>query len=260
VIRHPFLDLPAPVVIAHRGASATAPENTLEAFQAAVDLGCRVLETDIHVTRDGVVVAFHDHRLDRQTDGRGEIEALTIAEVERADAGFAFAGADGTFPFRGRGVRVPRLEQILERFPDTRLVIDPKTDRGVAPLAALLDRFAAWERVCVGAFSDLRLVRIRRLGRGRACTSMGPGATAIARAASASGRLPRLGADCLQVPIRHGPIPLVTERFVHAAHRARLPVQVWTIDDPQTMRRLLDLGVNAIMTNRPTLALELVGT
>jgi len=260
LVAHPFLDLPAPVVIAHRGASATAPENTLEAFQAAVDLGCRVLETDIHVTRDGVVVAFHDHRLDRQTDRRGEIEALTIAEVERADAGFNFAGDDGSFPFRGRGVRVPRLEQILERFPDARLVIDPKTDRGVAPLAALLDRFAAWERVCVGAFSDLRLARIRRLGRGRSCTSMGPAATAIARAASASGRLPRLGADCLQVPIRHGPVPLVTEHFVRAAHRARLPVQVWTIDDAPTMRRLLDLGADAIMTNRPTLALEIIAT
>lgn len=255
---HPFLDLPGPVVIAHRGASATAPENTLEAFQAAIDLGCRVLETDIHVTCDGVVVAFHDHRLDRQTDRRGEIEELTIAEVEHADAGFHFAGDDGSFPFRGRGVRVPRLEQILERFPDARLVIDPKTDRGVAPLAALLDRFAAWERVCVGAFSDLRLARIRRLGRGRACTSMGPGATAVARAASACGRVPRLGADCLQVPIRHGPVPLVTERFVRAAHRARLPVQVWTIDDAPTMRRLLEFGVDAIMTNRPTLALEII--
>jgi len=158
------------------------------------------------------------------------------------------------------GCRVPRLEHILERFPDARLVIDPKTDRGVVPLAALLDRFAAWERVCVGAFSDLRLARIRRLGRGRACTSMGPGATAIARAASVSGRLPRLGADCLQVPIRHGPVPLVTERFVCAAHRARLPVQVWTIDDAPTMRRLLDLGADAIMTNRPALAFEILGT
>jgi glycerophosphoryl diester phosphodiesterase len=214
----------------------------------------------VHVTRDGVVVAFHDHRLDRLTDRRGEIEALTIAEVERADAGFHFAGDDGSFPYRGGGVQVPRLEQILERFPEARLVIDPKTDRGVAPLAALLDRFAAWERVCVGAFSDVRLARIRRLGRGRACTSMGPGATALAKAASASGRVPRLGADCLQVPIRHGPVPLVTERFVRAAHRARLPIQVWTIDDAPTMRHLLNLGVDAIITNRPALAFETIDT
>ena len=89
---------------------------------------------------------------------------------------------------------------------------------------------------------------------------MGPAATAIARAASACGRVPRLGADCLQVPIRHGPVPLVTERFVHAAHRARLPVQVWTIDDAPTMRAVLDLGVDAIMTNRPALAFEIIGT
>jgi glycerophosphoryl diester phosphodiesterase len=107
---HPFVATPPPVAIAHRGASDDAPENTLPAFAAAVDAGCRYLETDAHVSRDGVVVAFHDHRLDGKTDRRGEIEALNIAEIESADAGFHFAGPTGTFPFRGRGVGVPRLE------------------------------------------------------------------------------------------------------------------------------------------------------
>ena len=249
---HPFVAAEPPLVIAHRGASDDAPENTIPAFQAAVDAGCQYVETDAHVSRDGVVVAFHDHRLDDKTDRQGAIEALDIADIESADAGCRFAGATGTFPFRGRGVRVPRLEEILTRWPDVFVNIDPKTDHCVEPLVALLDRHDAWERVCVGAFSDRRLARVRALSRGRACTSMGPLATATARlAATATGRMPRLAADCLQVPIRRHGVPIVTARFVRAAHRARLPVHVWTVDDEPTMRWLLGIGVDAIMTNRP---------
>jgi glycerophosphoryl diester phosphodiesterase len=255
---HPFVRAEPPVVIAHRGASDDAPENTIPAFQAAVDLGCRYLETDAHVTRDGIVVAFHDHRLDNRTDRHGEIEALDIAQVEQGDAGFHFAGADGTFPFRGRDVRVPRLEEVLSRWPDAYVNIDPKTDRCVEPLVALLDRHQAWERVCIGAFSDRRLARVRALSRGRACTSMGPAATATARLAAATGRMPRLGADCLQVPPRRHGVTIVSERFVRAAHRSKLPVHVWTIDDAATMRHLLDLGVDGIMTNRPRLLFEVL--
>jgi glycerophosphoryl diester phosphodiesterase len=248
---HPFVRADPPFVIAHRGASDDAPENTIPAFQAAVDEGCQYLETDAHVSRDGVVVAFHDHRLDERTNRRGEIEALDIADIERADAGFHFAGPSGTFPFRGRGVRVPRLEEILARWPDVFVNIDPKTDRCVDPLVALINRLDAWDRVCIGSFSDRRLARVRGLSGGAACTSMGPLATATARIASAGGRMPRLGADCLQVPIRHHGVTIVTERFVRAAHRARLPVHVWTVDDEPTMHHLLDIGVDAIMTNRP---------
>jgi glycerophosphoryl diester phosphodiesterase len=256
---HPFLADPPPLVIAHRGAAGDAPENTIEAFAAAVDLGCRYLETDAHVTKDGVVVAFHDHRLDRVTDRAGAIADLTIDEVEEADAGFRFARRDGTFPFRGRGVRVPRLETILTRWPDARVNIDPKADSCVDPLIALLDELGAWERTCIGSFSDARLARVRERSGRRACTSMGPRAVATAKlAATASGRMPRLGADCLQVPPRQGPIPLVTPGFVKAAHRAGLPVHVWTIDDAEAMQRLLAVGVDGIMTNRPRVLLEVV--
>ena len=251
---HPFLDHRVPIAIAHRGASDQAPENTLPAFAAAIALGYRYLETDAHVTRDGVLVAFHDARLDRVTDRAGAIPDLTIAEVATADAGYAFSADGGrTFPFRGQGVGVPRLEELLARWPAARVNIDPKSDACVAPLAGLVDRLGAWDRVCIGSFSDRRLRRIRALSRGRACTSMGPRAVALARAAAVTGTVPRLGADCIQVPPNKGPIAITTARFIAAAHRAGLPVHVWTINDEPAMHELLDRGVDGIMTDRPSL-------
>ncbi len=248
---HPFLVEPGQIAFAHRGGAGEAPENTLAAFEIALSLGYRYLETDVHLTRDGVLVAFHDERLDRVTDRTGAIAELGIAEVEAADAGYAFSPDCGqTFPFRGRGIRVPRLEAILARWSDARVNIDPKSDVCVGPLGALLDRLGAWERVCIGSFSDRRLRRIRALGRGRACTSMGPQAVALARLTTASALMRRLGADCIQVPIRRGRIPIVTARFIAAAHRAGLPVHVWTINDETTISELLELGVDGIMSDR----------
>jgi len=248
---HSFLRQSGPIAFAHRGGAGEAPENTLEAFEIAVALGYWYVETDAHVTRDGVVVAFHDERLDRVTDRTGAIAELAIADVEAADAGYAFSLDGGSsFPFRGRGIRVPRLEEILVRWPAARVNIDPKADACVGPLADLLDRIGAWDRVCVGSFSDRRLRRIRTRAGGRACTSMGPRAVALARLAAISGVIPRLGADCIQVPIRQGPVPIVTKRFVDAAHRARLAVHVWTINDEATINELLDLGVDGVMTDR----------
>ena len=250
--RHPFLAGTTPVAIAHRGGAEEAPENTLEAFGAAVALGFRYLETDAHVSRDGVVVAFHDPRLDAATDRQGELAGLTIAEIEVADAGWVFSPDGGrSFPFRDRGVRVPRLEELLLRWPQARVNIDPKADATVEPLVALIDRLDAWERVCIGSFSDRRLRRVRTLSNGRACTSMGPLAVAIARVASLGRRIPRLGAACIQVPISSGRVRIVSPGFVRAAHRAGLLVHVWTVNERSTMHELLDLGVDGIMTDRP---------
>jgi glycerophosphoryl diester phosphodiesterase len=248
---HSFLGQSGAIAFAHRGGAGEAPENTLEAFEIAVGLGYMYLETDAHVTRDGVLVAFHDERLDRVTDRTGAIAELAIAEVEAADAGYAFSlDRGGSFPFRGRGILVPRLEEVLVRWPEARVNIDPKADTCVGPLAALLDRLGAWERVCVGSFSDRRLRLIRAHDRARACTSMGQGAVALARFAATSGRMPRLGAECVQVPIRQGRVRIVTKRFVEAAHRAGLAVHVWTINDEETINALLDLGVDGVMSDR----------
>jgi glycerophosphoryl diester phosphodiesterase len=248
---HSFLAQPGPIAFAHRGGAGEAPENTLAAFEIARTLGYKYLETDAHLTRDGVLVAFHDERLDRVTDRTAAIADLDIAEVEAADAGYAFSPDGGhTFPFRGRGIRVPRLEELLVRWPDSRVNIDPKSDACVGPLAALLDRLSGWGRVCVGSFSDRRLRQVRALGRGRACTSMGPQAVALARLTATIGLMPRLDADCIQVPISRGPVRIVTERFVVAAHRAGLAVHVWTINDEATIHELIDLGVDGIMSDR----------
>ena len=143
------------------------PRTRWPQFEIAVALGYRYLETDVHLTRDGVLVAFHDERLDRVTDRTGAIAELGIAEVEAADAGQTFSLDRGrTSPFRGCGIRVPRLEAILARWTDVRVNIDPKSDACVGPLAALLDRLGAWERVCVGSFSDRRSVGFVHLRAG----------------------------------------------------------------------------------------------
>ena len=223
----------------------------MAAFEIAVGLGYEYLETDVHRTRDGFLVAFHDARLERTTDRAGPIAELDLLEVHAADAGYAFSPDGGrTFPFRGQGLRVPLLEDLLQRWPQACVNLDPKADASVVPLVRLLDRLGAWDRVCVGSFSDARLRLVRTLARGRACTSMGPRAVAAACASAPAGIVPRLGADCIQVPLRHGRIPIVTARFVAAAHRRGLPVHVWTVNDAATMHAMLDLGVDGIMTDR----------
>jgi glycerophosphoryl diester phosphodiesterase len=250
---------PGPIAFAHRGGADEAPENTLPAFEHAVSLGYTYLETDVHLTRDGVVMAFHDDRLDRVTDTTGLISDLTAAQVEAADAGYRYTPDGGlSFPFRGTGIRVPRLEDVLSRFHDARVNIDPKNDAVVVPLLAVLRSLDALDRVCIGSFSGRRLGLIRRLTGGRVCTSMGPAAVAAARFTSWAGGIPsKLGADCVQLPVRSRGIRLVDRRFVSACHRRGLPVHVWTVNDPGEMERLLDLGVDGIMTDHPAALAEI---
>lgn len=259
MVRRRFLDHPGPIPIAHRGGAEEAPENTLAAFDAAMRLGYRYLETDVHVTADGVVVAFHDAALDRVTDRAGSIASLTLDQVREADAGFAHSPDGGrTHPFRGRGLQVPTLSELLDRWPDARINIDAKDDRSMQPLIETLRRHGAFDRVCIGSFADRRLTRIRALTRGSVCTSMGQVAVSAVYLASRTGRMPRLGADCVQVPPRWRGLNVIDARFLRAAHRAGLPVHAWTIDDRPTMTALLDLGVDGIMTDRPRLLRSLL--
>ena len=255
----PYLTTPGPLAFAHRGGSKERPENTMASFAAAVQLGYLHLETDTQLTRDGVLLAFHDETLDRVTDLHGPVSDHTLAQVRRADAGYRFSTDGGrSHPFRGTGVTVPTLEEVLLALPDTRFNIDAKQPEVVAPLAALIERVGAADRICIGSFSDRRLRRFRRLSGGRVCTSMGRRSITAARFTSLAGRMPAFGADCVQVPASQWGVRVVDRAFVRAAHRGGLQVHVWTIDDRATMERLLDLGVDGIMTDRPSLLREVL--
>ncbi|MEW6153021.1 MAG: glycerophosphodiester phosphodiesterase [Actinomycetota bacterium] len=241
-----FLDHPGPIAFAHRGGASELPENTMAAFEHAVDMGYRYLETDVHVTADGVVVAFHDSSLDRVTDRTGRIAELPWSEVRRARV----VGRPGGNASDGDH-RIPLIEDVLAAWPDVRVNIDPKADRSVSPLVEVLRRTQSFDRVCVAAFSDRRLARFRRLTGGQVCTGMGPVEIARLRAASVAGVAGPLGGACVQVPVAVGRATVVDQRFVDAAHRRGLPVHVWTVDDEHEIGRLLDLGVDGIMTDRP---------
>jgi glycerophosphoryl diester phosphodiesterase len=237
--RFAYLDHDGPIAFAHRGGASEVPENTMPAFQHAVNLGFGYVETDVHATSDGMLLAFHDSRLDRVTDSKGIISEMTWEQVRTAKV-------DGLEP-------IPLLADLLTAWPNLRINIDPKKDNAVEPLIAVLREHNAVERVCIGAFSDARLRRIRSaLGPGL-CTSTGPLETARLRFASWKIGKGPAGIGAAQVPVRQGPIPVVDRAFVSCGHRLGLAVHVWTIDDAAEMDRLLDLGVDGIMTDRPVI-------
>jgi glycerophosphoryl diester phosphodiesterase len=243
--RYAFLDHPGPIAFAHRGGAGEAPENTWTAFSRAVDLGFHYMETDVHATADGVVLIIHDPDLLRTAGRLGLVRAMTAKDL----ASVRLAGDEP----------IPRLDEVLAAWPDVRWNIDAKHDSAVEPLVRTLQRAGAVDRVCITSFSDRRLTRISREVGPRLCTAMGPASIASLRLASllggsagatVAGRLRRFGA--VQVPLRQGVMPIVDRRFVATTHRIGLPVHVWTVDNEVVMARLLDLGVDGIMTDRPT--------
>ncbi len=210
----------------------------MAAFAAAVGLGYRYVETDVHATRDGVLVAFHDEGLKRLSGRPESIADLNWRDLETVRV--------------GGGHAIPRFEELLEAWPDLRIAVDPKQDNATVPLIGALQRADAIDRACVGSFSGRRLALARRLGGPRLCTGLSP--KEVGRLQAASTGLPvkvKAGA-CAQVPPTAKGVPLVHQRFVDAAHTQGLAVHVWTIDEADEMKRLLQLGVDGIMTDRPT--------
>jgi glycerophosphoryl diester phosphodiesterase len=245
--RFAFLDAPTPLAMAHRGGAIEHLENTMPAFQACVDMGYRYLETDVQVTADGVLVAFHDPTLERVTDRTGRVEQLRWAEIAEARIG-------GREP-------ILRLEDLLDAWPGVRFNLDIKAAGVVAPLVRLVRRMDVADRICLGSFSDARIAAARRLFGPAVCTSLGPRGVAALRLSSYSPRaagLVRIQAGCAQVPLQLGGRALVDERFVAAAHERGLQVHVWTVDDPAECEAMLDLGVDGIMTDRPAMLRELL--
>ena len=233
---HPYLSVGHPIAFAHRGGASVHPENTERAFRHALELGYTHIETDVHVTLDGVAIAFHDERLDRVTDAVGKISELPWSEVARARV-------DGTEP-------IMRLDELFETFPDAFINLDPKHGAAVEPLADAIVSTASVHRVMVGSFSDARIAEVRRRVGDQLAVSAGPKLTAKLVAQSRGLRTRTEWVHAAQVPVRMRGVPLVTRRFVEHLHARRMQVHVWTVNDPDEMHRLLDLGVDGIMTDQ----------
>lgn len=238
-----YLDHAGVLALAHRGGAfhpeLEGLENTMAAFRHAVDLGYTYLETDVHVTRDGVLLAFHDAVLDRVTDRTGSIAETSYADVQAALIG-------------GRE-RVPTLAELFDAFPGVRFNIDIKSAGAVSALAAFVTTHQAWDRVLVGSFSPWRLAAFRRLTRGRVATSAHPlevAAYLLSPTAAVARVLTRGRPDALQVPHRWGLLTVASRALIRRAHANGLPVHVWTIDDPAEMCELLDRGVDGLITDR----------
>jgi len=241
--------------MAHRGGAAVWPENTLTSFEGAVALGFRYIETDLHVTADGVIVCFHDPTLSRTTDGVGRLKDLTLSELRTLDPGYRFTKDGRTFPFRGAGCEIPTLEQALALHPELKLNIEMK-QREPAMEGRLwdeIDRLEVHERVLVAAEHDALVHRFRQLRERQLPTS--PGSRGVLRFMAGVrmgvSHFERYPFATLQVPPSYAGVTVVDRAFVEAAHHHGIHVHCWTIDEADEMHRLLDLGVDGIMTDEP---------
>jgi len=241
----------SPLLIAHRGGAGIAPENTLTAFQNAVHRWrADMLEMDVRATRDGEVVVIHDETVDRTTDGSGRVNDFSFAELQELDAGYRFQDPLGRHSFRGTGVTIPRFEDVLESLPGVRMNVEAKDDRSAPGLVEIILRHGAQQRVLVAAEWE----------KNRNAVKGYPGPWGASRrdliqfilsVYTPWGRHRMPDCDALQIPESHRGIPLLTRRFIAEAHGSNLPIHVWTVDDPEDMRRLLAMGVDGIQTDRP---------
>lgn len=234
-----YADTSGPIALAHRGGGGLAPENTLAAFALTTDLGFRYLESDLRLTADGHLVCFHDATLDRVTDARGPLAARTLAELRRVRV-------------CGRET-IPTLDEALEAFPDTCFSVDLKDERAIGPLVATLKRPGVAERLCIAGAWDRWLVDVREEVPGVATTLGWRSLTVLIACARAGIRPPRhiATAPFAHVPVRLGRLRIHVERVVEMAHDLGVRVVTWTVDDAESMHQLLDLGVDAVITDRP---------
>jgi glycerophosphoryl diester phosphodiesterase len=249
---HPYL-AGSPLLIAHRGGARLAPENTVASFRNAVDMwGSDMLEMDVRATRDGEIVVIHDEDVARTTEGTGLVAELTWACLRELDAGYRFQDLEGVHTFRGKGVGIPRFEEVLEELPKVRLNVEAKDGRSAVGLVQAVLRHGAQDRVLVAAEWERNRRRVRGYG-GPWGASRRQLAGFLLAIRTPLGRYFTPGCDVLQVPEVHRGIRILTRPFLTEAHRRNLPVHVWTVDEQEDMRRLLALGVDGIQTDRPDL-------
>ncbi len=264
-IKHPYYaaDLDYPLVIAHQGGDGLWPGNTMLAFQNADDLGVDVLEMDVHITKDGVLILMHDEAVDRTTDGTGEIESMNLDELKKLDAGYNWSVNEGaTFPFRGQGIATPTMEEIFVAFPDMHMTIEiKKTNASMTkPFCEMIRKYDMQNKVLIASFHDERLKEFRKTCPEVATSSAKNETTAFVLLTKPFlGNFYSPNFFSLQVPEESSGITVMTPSFVKAAHERNLAVEPWTINDPETMKKLIAWGVDGIITDRPDIMLEVLG-
>ncbi len=245
----PYLSAEYPLRFAHRGSRVLWPENTAGAFQGAIDLGYKYIETDVRITSDGVVVAFHDATLERTTNGAGPVDRWDFADLQRLDAAWWF-DAEGGYPRRGTGVKVQALSELFEMWPDAYFNIDLKGSNLEWAVADVIKRHGKENSVMIGSFVDHRIAKFRRITRGEVGLSAGPASVLMMVAASRVGRTVRRPVQAYQLPFNYKSVP-IDRKLITAIHKAGAQLHTWTVDEAADMHRLLDLGVDGIVTDRP---------
>ncbi len=236
---------------AHRGASAERPENTLLAFERAIEAGADALEMDVHLTRDGQLIVTHDPDARRMAASPRNWAELDLAEAQRLDVGWGFVAADGSRPFAGQGISVPRFEDVLDAFPTVRVNVDIKGDRAVAATLALVAAKRAADRVTIASFQTTTAIAVRRKGyAGETALSQVEVVTLLGLPAVLWRSLPYTG-SAAQVPVAQRAIRFDRPAFIAKCHSLGLRVDYWVVDDPAEAKRLLELGADGIMTNDP---------
>lgn len=257
---HPFGSR-ARLVFAHRGGAKLAPENTMAAFANGLSLGSDGIECDVHLSRDGIPVVIHDATLERTTDRSGPVAMLTAAELAAVDAAYRFVDSNGAFPFRGQGVGVPTLTEVLDTFPDARVIIEMKSGAPALARAVIscVARAGAAERVCIGSFYRTGLEIIRAEAPHLATSACESEARWTLYRSWCAWPLPMRRPYCaFQVPEYAGRLRVVSPAFVRQAHRDGARVDVWVVDNEPDMRRLLESGVDGVITDRPDVAVLLM--
>ncbi|CAN5243570.1 glycerophosphodiester phosphodiesterase [soil metagenome] len=251
-----------PLVFAHRGGGGLFPENTLEAFKYAANMGVDVLELDIHSTSDGTLVVMHDGSVDRTTDGNGRVSEMTLAEVKKLDAGFQFTPDGGqTFPFRGKGITIPTLQEIFDAFPEMTFNVEPKQAEPsvTKPLCEMIRTHNMTEKVIVGSFRQAAIDEFRA-----ECAEVATSGTpsevseflALYKVGLGESYSPPM--QVLQIPEKVGSLQVVSKGFIETARKLNLQVHVWTINQTDDMQRLIETGVDGIMTDYPDRMLDLI--
>jgi len=262
VADHSFFGSDEFLVIAHQGGERLFPSNTMFAFTKAVEMGVDVLELDIHATADNVIVVIHDDTVDRTTDGLGRVSELTFSELKMLDAGHYWTGDDGSsFPFRGKGITIPALSELFAAFPDMRMNIEIKQESPsiVEPFCQLLREYHMSEQVLVASFHQSTMEAFREQCPGVA-TSMVENEIRLLYVLNLAylGAIFQAPAEAIQIPEYSGDLHVASERFVRAAHHHNVEVHVWTVNEVEDMQRLLDVGVDGIITDRPDRLLQLL--